>query len=87
MGKILSSAASVSSTKWKLWHLANENAQRAFKEVGLRENAQEFIALPLTLAKSNNARDDDSDQRQHFSIGEDILYQRSPLDVGTVNEG
>lgn len=45
------------------------------------------LLFRLTLAKSNNACDDDGDQRQYFSIGEDILYQRSPLDIGTVNEG
>lgn len=45
------------------------------------------LLFQLTLAKSNNACDDDGDQCQHFSIGEDILYQCSPLDIGTVNEG
>lgn len=47
LGKILNSAASVSSSiKCKSCHLANENAQKAFKEVGRKENAQEFTAIP-----------------------------------------
>lgn len=50
-GKILNSVASVSSIKWKLRHLATENAQRAFKEVGLKENAHEFVAIPAYPGK------------------------------------
>lgn len=51
-GKILNSAASVSSSiKWKLRHLATENAQRALEEIGLKENAQEFIAIPAYPGK------------------------------------
>jgi len=46
-----------------------------------------LLLLFLTLAKSNNACDDDGDQCQYFSVGENILYQGSPLDIGTVNEG
>ena len=53
----------------------------------LKKMHKSSLLFHLTLAKSNDACDDDSDERQHFSIGGDILYPRSPLDIGTVNEG
>ena len=41
----------------------------------------------LTLAQLDDASDDDEDEGCHLSVGEDVLYPRTPLHIGGVDEG